>query len=104
MDARGYMITEERWVEKEVEKDAPPTPPSRKERAPAPPKHSVAAACAQADAADDDDDDDDAPALGGKKGKAKGGKAAGGAKPKGITKSKPKDTGKQGSIMGFFGK
>ena len=67
MDERGYMVTEEKWVEKEVMKEAPPTPPSRPAvRAPVAPKHSVAAALAEAAAADDDDDD--APA--GKKGKA----------------------------------
>ena len=99
MDERGYMVTEERWVEKEVMKEAPPTPPSRPAvRAPVAPKHSVAAALAEAAAADDDDDD--APA--GKKGKAKAKAKGGAAKPAAKPKAK-KDTAAQGSIKSFFG-
>ena len=100
MDERGYMVTEERWVEKEVMKEAPPTPPSRPAvRAPVAPKHSVAAALAEAAAADDDDDD--APA--GKKGKAKAKAKGGAAKPAAKPKAK-KDTAAQGSIKSFFGR
>ena len=100
MDERGYMVTEEKWVEKEVMKEAPPTPPSRPAvRAPVAPKHSVAAALAEAAAADDDDDD--APA--GKKGKAKAKAKGGAAKPAAKPKAK-KDTAAQGSIKSFLGR
>ena len=88
-DERGYLVVEEVWVEKEVEKELPPEPTF----APAPPVPKPAPK-KKARKAENDDDSDDGDDDGKKKKKAKGG---GG-------KAKAAPAAPNGSIKSFFGK
>ena len=88
-DERGYLVVEEVWVEKEVEKELPPEPTF----APAPPVPKPAPK-KKARKAENDDDSDDGDDDGKKKKKPKGG---GG-------KAKAAPAAPNGSIKSFFGK
>ena len=91
------MVCEEVWVEKEVEKELPPSP-TRFVRAPSVPLKPAGKASTSKGIAtftmDDAEDDEDGP----KKGKGKG-KAAKEAKPKADKKAAG-----MASMMSFFGK